>query len=213
MLGIMDRHKLECVSAGRNTAKVQKAICSGYFRHAAKKDPQGKVVPLYFILIHATQTDTVHLSTSSKFSSIPLLPCSTGSLTGASITSSFSPAKSTCEKWQLSTRNGSSSSLHAFSKLETRRSSRCKRSSKSSSRCTTSSKNQMHGVFPEHSEDLVVAKIIFFLLIADFRKNSFNHNLFHFHCEIKGNLPVQQNDDAVYLNQAKIALFSQGYQG
>lgn len=40
MLGIMDRHKLECVSAGRNTAKVQKAICSGYFRHAAKKDPQ-----------------------------------------------------------------------------------------------------------------------------------------------------------------------------
>ena len=71
----------------------------------------------------------------------------------------------------------------------------------------------MHGVFPEHSEDLVVAKIIFFLLIADFRKNSFNHNLFHFHCEIKGNLPVLQNYDVVYLNQAKIVLFSQGYQG
>ena len=47
MLGIMDRHKLECVSAGRNTAKVQKAICSGYFRHAAKKDPQGKVFRPY----------------------------------------------------------------------------------------------------------------------------------------------------------------------
>ena len=41
MLGIMDRHKLDVVSAGRNTAKVQKAICSGYFRHAAKRDPQG----------------------------------------------------------------------------------------------------------------------------------------------------------------------------
>ena len=41
MLGIMDRHKLDIVVAGRNTAKVQKAICSGYFRHAAKRDPQG----------------------------------------------------------------------------------------------------------------------------------------------------------------------------
>jgi len=40
MLGIMDRHKLDIVVAGRNTAKVQKAICSGYFRHAAKRDPQ-----------------------------------------------------------------------------------------------------------------------------------------------------------------------------
>ena len=42
MLGIMDRHKLHITSAGNeNTAKVQKAICSGYFRNAAKKDPQG----------------------------------------------------------------------------------------------------------------------------------------------------------------------------
>jgi len=41
MLGIMDRHKLDIISAGnKNTAKVQKAICSGYFRNAAKKDPQ-----------------------------------------------------------------------------------------------------------------------------------------------------------------------------
>ena len=41
MLGIMDRHKLDIISAGnKNTAKIQKAICSGYFRNAAKKDPQ-----------------------------------------------------------------------------------------------------------------------------------------------------------------------------
>ena len=44
MLGIMDRHKLDIVTAGKNTAKVQKAICSGYFRHAAKRDPQGKKI-------------------------------------------------------------------------------------------------------------------------------------------------------------------------
>lgn len=35
-----DRHKLDVVSCGKNTAKVQKAICSGFFRNAAKKDPQ-----------------------------------------------------------------------------------------------------------------------------------------------------------------------------
>ncbi|XP_060604333.1 ATP-dependent RNA helicase DHX8-like [Ruditapes philippinarum] len=40
MLGIMDRHKLDVVSCGKNTSKVQKAICSGFFRNAAKKDPQ-----------------------------------------------------------------------------------------------------------------------------------------------------------------------------
>lgn len=40
LLGIMDRHKLDVVSASKNTVRVQKAICSGFFRNAAKKDPQ-----------------------------------------------------------------------------------------------------------------------------------------------------------------------------
>jgi len=40
LLGIMDRHKLDVVSCGKSTTRVQKAICSGYFRNAAKKDPQ-----------------------------------------------------------------------------------------------------------------------------------------------------------------------------
>ncbi|GAB6033588.1 ATP-dependent RNA helicase dhx8 [Chamberlinius hualienensis] len=40
LLGIMDRHKLDVVSCGKNTVRVQKAICSGFFRNAAKKDPQ-----------------------------------------------------------------------------------------------------------------------------------------------------------------------------
>ena len=40
LLGIMDRHKLDVVSAGKHTVRVQKAICSGFFRNAAKKDPQ-----------------------------------------------------------------------------------------------------------------------------------------------------------------------------
>uniref|UniRef100_A0A914WHZ1 RNA helicase n=1 Tax=Plectus sambesii TaxID=2011161 RepID=A0A914WHZ1_9BILA len=40
LLGIMDRHKLDMISAGRDVQRVQKAICSGFFRNAAKKDPQ-----------------------------------------------------------------------------------------------------------------------------------------------------------------------------
>ncbi|XP_046888920.1 ATP-dependent RNA helicase DHX8-like isoform X1 [Hypomesus transpacificus] len=40
MMGIMDRHKLDVVSCGKATVRVQKAICSGYFRNSAKKDPK-----------------------------------------------------------------------------------------------------------------------------------------------------------------------------
>eukprot|EP00053_Salpingoeca_punica_P018955 m.188740 g.188740 ORF g.188740 m.188740 type:complete len:700 (-) comp17538_c1_seq9:4467-6566(-) len=40
LLGIMDRHKLDVVSCGKNYKRVQMAICSGFFRNAAKKDPQ-----------------------------------------------------------------------------------------------------------------------------------------------------------------------------
>lgn len=35
----MDRYKLEMVSTGRNWKKIQKAICSGFFFHGARKDP------------------------------------------------------------------------------------------------------------------------------------------------------------------------------
>ena len=37
MLGIMDRHKLDVVSCGKNAVKVQKAVLSGFFRNAARK--------------------------------------------------------------------------------------------------------------------------------------------------------------------------------
>ncbi len=40
LLQIMDRYKLDMVSAGGNYVKIQKAICSGFFFHAARKDPQ-----------------------------------------------------------------------------------------------------------------------------------------------------------------------------
>ena len=40
LLTIMDRYKLGTTSAGRNYNKVRKAICSGFFFHGAKKDPQ-----------------------------------------------------------------------------------------------------------------------------------------------------------------------------
>jgi len=40
LLAIMDRYKLEVKTCGRNWNKVRKAIASGFFSHAAKKDPQ-----------------------------------------------------------------------------------------------------------------------------------------------------------------------------
>ena len=40
LLGIMDRYHHDIISCGKNYNRVRKAICSGYFRNAAKKDPQ-----------------------------------------------------------------------------------------------------------------------------------------------------------------------------
>lgn len=41
LVQIMDRYKLDIISAGGNYTLVRKAICAGFFTHAAKKDPQG----------------------------------------------------------------------------------------------------------------------------------------------------------------------------
>ena len=40
ILTIMERYKHRIVSCGRNTMKVRQALCSGFFRNAARKDPQ-----------------------------------------------------------------------------------------------------------------------------------------------------------------------------
>lgn len=40
LLTIMDRYKLELGSAGRDYVRICKAITSGYFFHAARKDAQ-----------------------------------------------------------------------------------------------------------------------------------------------------------------------------
>ncbi|KAG9088122.1 DEAH-box ATP-dependent RNA helicase prp22 [Ceratobasidium sp. 370] len=40
LLGIMDRYKHDIISAGKDYNRVRRAICSGFFRNAAKKDPQ-----------------------------------------------------------------------------------------------------------------------------------------------------------------------------
>ncbi|KAH4807348.1 hypothetical protein HBH61_133780 [Parastagonospora nodorum] len=39
LLQIMARHKHPVVSCGRNTIKVRQALCSGFFRNSARKDP------------------------------------------------------------------------------------------------------------------------------------------------------------------------------
>ena len=43
----MDRYKLDLVSAGRDFNKIRMAVTSGFFFHAARKDPQAR--PYHFI--------------------------------------------------------------------------------------------------------------------------------------------------------------------
>ncbi|BFG20929.1 hypothetical protein CerSpe_072030 [Prunus speciosa] len=40
LLGIMDKYKLDVVSAGKHYTTIRKAITPGFFFHAARKDPQ-----------------------------------------------------------------------------------------------------------------------------------------------------------------------------
>lgn len=40
LVTILDRLKIDIVSCGKNFNRVRKAICSGFFTHAARKDPQ-----------------------------------------------------------------------------------------------------------------------------------------------------------------------------
>ncbi|AFZ80821.1 helicase associated domain HA2 containing protein [Theileria equi strain WA] len=40
LISIMDRYRFKVVSAGKNFERISKAICSGFFHHSAKRDPQ-----------------------------------------------------------------------------------------------------------------------------------------------------------------------------
>ncbi|KAG6054566.1 hypothetical protein E4U17_003670 [Claviceps sp. LM77 group G4] len=40
LVKIMERYKHPVISCGRNTDKIRRALCSGFFRNAARKDPQ-----------------------------------------------------------------------------------------------------------------------------------------------------------------------------
>ena len=74
MLGIMDRHKLDIVTAGKNTAKVQKAICSGYFRHAAKRDPQGLFRCLFYVIYQYLEKDLEYRGGYNTGKRLPIRP-------------------------------------------------------------------------------------------------------------------------------------------
>lgn len=40
LVQILERHKLRILSCGRDTLRVRQALCSGFFRNSARKDPQ-----------------------------------------------------------------------------------------------------------------------------------------------------------------------------
>ena len=39
LVQILERHKLKILSCGRDTTRVRQALCSGFFRNSARKDP------------------------------------------------------------------------------------------------------------------------------------------------------------------------------
>ncbi|XP_061787707.1 ATP-dependent RNA helicase DHX8-like [Nerophis lumbriciformis] len=59
MMSIMDRHKLDLISCGKSTMRVQKAICSGFFRNAARKHPQDgyrSLIDQQVVYLHPSST-------------------------------------------------------------------------------------------------------------------------------------------------------------
>ncbi|KAH9807813.1 pre-mRNA-splicing factor ATP-dependent RNA helicase prp22-like [Teratosphaeria destructans] len=40
LVQILERHKLRLISCGRDTTRVRQALCAGFFRNSARKDPQ-----------------------------------------------------------------------------------------------------------------------------------------------------------------------------
>lgn len=66
LLGIMDRYSHDIISCGKNYNRVRRAIASGYFRNAAKKDPQEG----YKSMIEGGGTVYIHPS-SSLFNRAP----------------------------------------------------------------------------------------------------------------------------------------------
>ncbi|KAF7194166.1 Pre-mRNA-splicing factor ATP-dependent RNA helicase prp22 [Pseudocercospora fuligena] len=40
LVQILDRHRLKVISCGRDTTRVRQALCAGFFRNSARKDPQ-----------------------------------------------------------------------------------------------------------------------------------------------------------------------------
>ncbi|PPJ50760.1 hypothetical protein CBER1_07474 [Cercospora berteroae] len=40
LVQILDRHRLKIISCGRDTTRVRQALCAGFFRNSARKDPQ-----------------------------------------------------------------------------------------------------------------------------------------------------------------------------
>ncbi|QDS73353.1 hypothetical protein FKW77_006961 [Venturia effusa] len=46
LVQIFQRHKLQMISCGRDTTRVRQALCSGFFRNAARKSPEGNYTTL-----------------------------------------------------------------------------------------------------------------------------------------------------------------------
>lgn len=162
------------VSCGKATVRVQKAICSGFFRNAAKKDPQEgyrTLIDQQVVYIHPSSAlfnrqpewyVCINSNSSSAcsivffvllFPSVLCVTCFFHLPSGWYTMNWCWPPKSTCERWRQSTHVGWWSLRRPSSKYPTRLASASRRNSSVLSLSITVTRNPMPGEFPELSVD------------------------------------------------------------
>lgn len=174
------------VSCGKATVRVQKAICSGFFRNAAKKDPQEgyrTLIDQQVVYIHPSSAlfnrqPEWYVCINSNNSSVcnivffvyycPLSNMLFYLCLGWYTMNWCWPPKSTCERWLQSTHAGWWSLLRPSLKYPTRRASASRRNSSALSLFTTVTKSPTPGEYPELSADAKMLLCCTYSLVVSF---------------------------------------------
>lgn len=138
----MDRYKLDVYSCGRKYDRVLKAICSGYFTHAAKKDPtEGYRSLVEGNLVYIHPSSSLFQKKPDWYTWLSVIRFKRHLIflyVGFCTTKLCKPQRSTCGVSSELTRNGSWKSRPISTERRTPRSSPSKRGEKRSNLCGTS---------------------------------------------------------------------------
>ena len=164
----MDRHKLDVVSCGKSTTRVQKAICSGFFRNAAKKDPQEgyrTLVDAQMVSIHPSSALFHRCVTSQDFVLYVLLSSFPGNQSGLCFMRLCKLLRSTWERLPQSTRSGWWSMHQLSSSSLTRPNSPSSSKPRGLSLCLTSTRSRTPGEFQEQEREEISLRNLFCVIL------------------------------------------------